>query len=289
MTLLSAVPSAQRPRSGESLCVSVHAEDGAAVTWWRDGVKVADGNTLVRADLQTADSGTYVVRAVKGTVEEIHAVPVAVAPPDRSISVELPRTWRDGTARAALIIAVAVAAGLASGPAVRAVRLSGADDGRPDAALIAQVATASGVLLLVAGAFVGVMTALTRAQADQPAGVHADGVDPATVARLVSSLYRPRVTAILLGAGLLLIALAAVLAWRLADAVPPTRTAAGAALTCSDARDVSGRSLSGQADGLPGCVVAVEQDGGDALVGQEWGGDHVGAGARQLVVEVARR
>ena len=100
MTLLSAVPGQQRLLTGESLRVSVRAAEGADVSWWRNGDKVADGETLLKPDVQLADGGTYVVRAVKGADEEIHAVPVAVAPVQRSLSLELPRKWHGGAVAA---------------------------------------------------------------------------------------------------------------------------------------------------------------------------------------------
>ena len=132
-----------------------------------------------------------------------------------------------------LFLAAVGAVALAGGPVTRALRLARLDYGRPDAALIALVATSAGVVLLMAGVFLGAMAVLTRAQSDQPDRVDAEGVDPAQVAKVVASLHRPQLAVALMGAGLLLVAVAAVLAWRLAGASPPAQVAAVAALVVS--------------------------------------------------------
>jgi len=230
MTLLTGVPDRQRLFTGESLCVSVRAPDDVKVSWWRDGKLETEGPTLSRSEMRTEDAGTYVVLAVKDDQHEAHAVPVAVAPVERSISIELPRKWHGASVVAVLVLAILVATALARGPVARAVDLSQLDDARPDTALIALVVAATGIVLLIAGVFVGVITVLARAQSDMPDTVMADGVDPGTVSRVVSSLDRPRLTAALLVAGLLLVAVAAILAWRLAGAPPPAAEAAGVAV-----------------------------------------------------------
>ena len=51
----------------------------------------------------------------------------------------------------------------------------------------------------------------------------------------------------------------------------------------------AGVRLAGVSSAGEGNVVAVEQDGGDPVVGQQRGGDHVGTGSGELVVEVPGR
>jgi hypothetical protein len=228
MALLEAVPARQRLLAGESLSVSVRTADDVEVSWWRDGKLEVEGPTLARPCVETKDAGTYVVLAVKGDDREAHAVAVLVAAPERSLSIQLNQKWHLSSWIVCLILAVGLFVALAGVPISRALRLAELDDARPDAALIALVLVAAGVSLLVAGVSVGVVGVLTRSRSDVPDTVEAHGVDPAAIAKVVSSLDRPRLVAALVGTALLLFALAAALAWRLAGAPPPAAESSSA-------------------------------------------------------------
>jgi hypothetical protein len=217
MALLAGVPGPQRLVTGEALALTVQAADDVAVSWWRDGERLPtdEPRAYRKSSVETADTGSYAVRAVKGEDEEIHAIPVTVAPAPSSISVDLPRVWEGRSVGWSLALTVLLAAVLAAAPVIRAFWLS-PDGGPSDGARIALVITATGVVLVLAGLFVGVVGALARAQAKQDDTVAADGVDPVALARVVAAVDRPRAAAALLVAGLLVLVLAAVLGWRLA-------------------------------------------------------------------------
>jgi hypothetical protein len=200
MTLMTAVPDRQRLIAGEKLCVTAALVPGATATWWRDSIQVSPKETLERSPVTSADAGTYEVRAIRGNDTENRTMLVTVTP-EPSLSVDLSRMWSPWTVVVSALVGVGLIVALAGGPIVRAHDLAGSGAKGADAALIASVAASTGVVLVVAGVFVGTITTLHKR---------------AAIAKLVAYLDRPRLASALLGAGLVLLGMAALLGWRLA-------------------------------------------------------------------------
>jgi hypothetical protein len=197
--------------------MTVHAPTDADVSWWLNGVQLPspEPTTFRKASVDMKDAGTYVVRAVKDGAQEIYAIPVTVAAAHHSISVELPQKLTGWSVGLSLVVTILIGGALVAAPFRRAFVLSTAGGGRADSSVIALAVTATGIVVLAAGTFLSALSGLSRARAKKPIKVEADGIDPVMVAKVAASVDRPRAAAALLVAGLLVLAIAAALTWRL--------------------------------------------------------------------------